>query len=204
MVEHLDGGPNFNPVPGSKRTETGYVPGETIYTGDHVVSSSIAWITREWRPDDKAAQRFKDDVIRRVEQLFNNTSTGTGGGEDEEAGGGGTSPDLFFDTGYFWLTSKNYVPNNDTHVVKHNLGQIPSRFSIFFCNKQNPDFDPLNPVIIASPTVIVDDLTPDTYAGFWVTFDTKNTLKFWGAKNKVIHSGSEAPQAGYFRMLMWK
>jgi hypothetical protein len=195
-------GPDYTTIVGVKRTETGYVPGETIYTGDQIVSSDISRITREWRPKDKAAQRFKDDVIRRIEQIFNNTSTGTGGGEDDEESGGGTSPDLFFDSGYFYLKAGVKGDPSHEHTIKHNLGQIPTRFTIFFCSVQNPSFDPDHPVLLVSPNVVYDGYTE--WCGFWVNFPTTNTMVLTSVKDRILYPGPTAATDGYFRVLIWK
>lgn len=183
--------PGGTPVITTKRTDVGYTPGETIYTGDQIVSFNIARVTREWQPKEKSAQRFKDDVIRRIEQIFNNTSIGTGGGEDDEEGGGGTSPDLFFDSGYFLLE------HDSTATIKHNLGQIPTRFTIFCSEVVSPQIG-TDMIQLVAPGVSTN--TSNELRGFWVTFPTLNTVKLWGGESYVWSSWADA----YLRVLMWK
>ena len=188
-------GPSVAPTITVKRTETGFVPGETLYEGDHVVATNITRVTREWRPEDKAAQRFKDDVIRRIEQLFNNTSTGTGGGEDDEESGGGTSPDLFFDSGYFGMKK------GEEHTIKHNLGQIPSKFTFFCASDITPEIG-TDIIMVVSPGLVFDGNSE--WRGFWTDFPTKNTMLITTGTHGVVNSGSTGWVEGNFRVLMWK
>ena len=141
------------------RTVTPATPtGSQVLTGEHIVSTPLVRLNREWQPEDKSAQRFKDDIIKKVEQVLNNTSTGSSPGDDTGTGSPGTEPDLFFDTGYMWLVCEGHgawVPGAEYVDVTHNLGQVPSRFTFFFSNAQDPD-PKVDDIFIVSPFKILD------------------------------------------------
>ena len=182
--------PGYGTLVVTKRTSASTTTETDPQVGEHVVSSGLVRLNREWQPKDKATQRFKDDIIKKVEQVLNNTSTGSSGGGSSP----GVEPDLFYDTGYF------YVAANLEYTKTHNLGQIPTRFTIFYSNVLNPD-PATDTIKLLSPKIVLDYKNVRT--GFSIAFTGQNTLMLI-TKDKIDGSGSLAPANGYIRILMWR
>ena len=187
------------------RTNTPVTPtGNQVLTGEHIISEPLIRLDREWQPKDKSAQRFKDNLIKRVEQLLNNTSTGSSSGDDTGTGTPGTEPDLFFDTGYMWLVCENspfHTAGADYVDVTHNLGQVPSRITVFYSRAQEPD--PAKDVIhYVSPFIIRDN--NNEAVGFQVKVTGINSVRLQVAADRLFQSGTSAYQRGNFRILMWR
>jgi hypothetical protein len=121
-----------NPIISTRSTITGSTKETEALVGKHIISTGLIRINREWQPKDRAAQRFKDDVIRKLEQVLNNVSLGS------EGESGGTVPDLVYDSGY-WYFQCNPAGSNYVKTITHNMGQIPSRFTFFYANAAEPD-----------------------------------------------------------------
>lgn len=201
-------------VVGAKRTtdSTSSSTSGILVTGDHVVSSNILKVNKEWQPKDKAAQRFKDSIVKYVEQILNNTSSGSGPIEDpdDETGGsnpgGGTTPDLFYDTGYFYIKCKLVNPGHNSWYVDktHNLGQVPSRFSVFYTNDPTLSIaDPNSDYRWVAPCGIRD--YNDHWVGFQILIKTANKVQIQAPGDRLIQTGTSNPiAAGYLRVMMWK
>jgi hypothetical protein len=181
-------------------------------TGEHIVSavSGLLRVNDEWQPKDKAAQRFKDDVIRRLEQLLNNTTLGSGEGSGGGAGGGsvppggggggpGTGPDTFYDTGYF------FVQANSEYTKNHTLGQIPTQFTIFYSNTLEPDPKNTQHVIRLIHSGIVKGYHSgaEQRTGISIRFTDQDEIKI-KTVDKITDNGPSAPANGYIRIMMWR
>lgn len=156
---------------------------ETVLTGEHTVSDDIIRLNREWRPKDPSAQRFKDNVIALLEGIVNNTNTTVPEQGEEEPpdpppGGGG--PEMFYDSGYVPFT----IGGSTWDVVEfpHNLGQVPTRTSIFYANVAEPDPNNITHEIIQIfPSLWLD--ANDHKIGSRLKVINKNSLQLTIAPN---------------------
>ena len=130
---------------------------EDILTGDHAVSEAIIRLNREWRPKEASAQRFKDNVISILEGLINNTNTTVPDQGEEEPPepppGGGGSPELFYDSGYVYFKCDGST--GDIIPFNHNLGQVPTRFTLFYSPVANPTVG-TDTIYVIAPGKVID------------------------------------------------
>jgi hypothetical protein len=192
---------------GVYRTTTPETPsGESVLTGEHTVSAFVARMSREWQPKERSAQRFKDDVVKKLEQLLNNTSSGSPNIEDPGGGSPGTEPDLFYDTGYMWLicsTHPSWKAGDEYVDITHNLGQVPTRYTVFFSNNQKPDpNNPQHAIYVVAPFFIVDGNSE--WVGWYLSITGTNSIRLKVAKDRLFQSGSSQYKQGNFRILMWR
>jgi hypothetical protein len=192
---------------------------EDILTGEHTVSESIIRLNREWRPKEASAQRFKDNVISLLEGMVNNTNTTVpdqGEEEPDPPPGGGGSPEMFYDSGYVYFevaTALGWanVPFN------HNLGQVPTRFTLFYSNKAKPVVGS-DDIVVIFPALrrnkYVETYNYDLKIGSRLVVDGKNsvTLKiapngidgFFGATDNIIPADDGTKRPGYIRLMAWR
>ena len=191
--------PEYGTVVVTKRTSSAFISEAEKQEGEHIVSSPLVRLNREWQPKDKSAQRFKDDIIKKMEQVLNNTSSGSTPGEDPGTGDPGISPDLFYDTGYF------YVEANNEYFKTHNLSQIPSRLTIFYSNVLEPD--PKNSAhkihLIHAGWTRGIYLGTEQKSGISLRFTSQNDIKIV-TTDKITGNGPNAPPNGHLRILMWR
>jgi hypothetical protein len=191
---------------------------EDILTGEHAVSDSIIRLNREWRPKEASAQRFKDNVISLLEGMVNNTNTTVPDQGEEEPPdpppGGGGSPEIFYDSGYvfFEVVSGTW----DTVPFKHNFGQVPTRFSLFYSNKANPvvvedDIIAIFPALRYDRDTTTVGTVVDHKIGSRLSVKDKNTIELVIAPNGLDGfddnripplNGSTRP--GYIRLMAWR
>jgi len=193
--------PEYGTVVVTKRTSATTTTETEPQVGEHVISTGLVRLNREWQPKDKAAQRFKDDLIKKVEQVLNNSSAGSGSG-----GGGspGVEPDLFYDTGYFYVTAST------DYDKTHNLGQVPTRFTIFYSNVLNPDPSNVKHVIQlihAGAVKGVRDtgggVLAEQWTGITIRMIGQNAIKVHTTE-KITGNDANAPASGHLRILMWR
>lgn len=84
---------------------------DQIKQGFHVMPV-VRKVDRDWKPEDKAAQRFLQQVAERVDETDNGVPAA--------------------DSGYM------YVSANETYDWNHGLNTIPSRLSLFLATKEDP------------------------------------------------------------------
>ncbi len=191
------------------RNTTSMNTGEEILEGEHETSKAVYRLNREWRPKEPAAQRFKDNVVRLLENILNNTSGGSGGGDPDPGGGGGVpgiEPDLFWDSGYIW-----FFCNNDNPFVlefAHNMGQVPTRYTIFYSNAAKPVLGTDDVYVINTGKVISGD---NETIGVDLTVKDKMTMRMSIAKDYLSGAGGwgipklkTGPNEGYIRLMVWR
>lgn len=193
--------------------------GDVILTGGVILSTGLFRLSREWQPKDKSAQRWKDDVTRKLEQVLNNVSYGSGSGS-EGGGSGGTTPDLVFDSGFWWFRCDHSIAYEK--ILNHNLGQVPSRYTFIYSNVAEPQLkNPEHDVRIQAPGLkrhvdsvdFVGQSVEYVTAGFFVEIESLNSIKISIAKDYLDGYGTygipKQPEAGgfpqgYFRVIMWR
>lgn len=207
-----------NAVITTRSTIQGSTKETEALVGKHIISTGLVRINREWQPKDRAAQRFKDDVIRKLEQVLNNVSLGS------EGEGGGTQPDLVYDSGYWYFEcdqSSTYIK-----TITHNMGQVPSRFTFFYANKSEPDPEQDDIRILAPGYVTnVDEVKADfsivrSTTGFFCLLgggasnpkiDGNNQIQIVISPYSIDGYGAYAippnvggKYEGYMRVVMWR
>lgn len=151
-----------------------------LIQGD-VVFEELTTVTSDWVPDDPAAIRFRDDVLKTLKKLVNGT------------------PD--YDTGWFYVES-----GWNWYDINHELGAVPKRTLIYISEVEEPK---AGKDAIWEVTADPNIYNPDTVGLF--TYGLRLSHAAAGDKSFVLTLGNSIMgwgetdfDTGYLRVLVWR